>query len=154
MGAHNSKIMIVPKYTIAFAGLLAATSPSAKAEFQFVIDVSGVEPEGIIWADSFSVGDECYCSISSLDYGIGPFLVEWKEGHWATVAEICSALTPPDIDMTELGGSIPTKGNSFGAVFFCPGNVTWFTHGHLLLVTTMERGGVQWMSMMTKDEVA
>lgn len=57
-----------------------------------IIDVPGDNPRGVSWADSYSVGDECFCA-STFDHNIGPVEVETPLGN-LTVLEVCSLLGP------------------------------------------------------------
>ncbi|CAB9525167.1 expressed unknown protein [Seminavis robusta] len=100
--------------------------------YDFLYNIVGDDP-GAGWADSYNIGDECFCSITTFDHGIGVMLVEWKEGYWASVEDICNALgEPPDLNMTQLGVSIPVYNdvqcgrgppNDAGDEHRCPGRV-------------------------------
>ena len=57
-----------------------------------VAEVSGRDPGGRSWADSYSVGDQCYCE-STFDHDIGPIEVETPVGV-RTVREVCDAIGP------------------------------------------------------------
>ncbi len=52
----------------------------------------GREPGGRSWADSYSVGDQCYCE-TTFDHGIADVVVETPVGP-RTVREVCDAIGP------------------------------------------------------------
>lgn len=90
-----------------------------------VLNVTGgVTPGGRSWADSYSVGDECFCA-TTFDHNIGPFYVETPLG-WKTVFEICELLGPgpgntgdrPVYNDIQCGNSPP---NNAGDEHICPG---------------------------------
>ncbi len=55
-----------------------------------VIDVAGRNPGGVGWADSYSVGDACYCA-TTFDHNIGGITVDTPDGP-KTVREVCDTL--------------------------------------------------------------
>jgi len=66
-------------------------------DIKIVLPVVGGKPGGPKWADSYSVGDRCYCyqKRNKNDYspGIADYPVETSKG-WMTVKEICDMLGP------------------------------------------------------------
>jgi hypothetical protein len=70
-------------------------SPTAPhPDIRAVVNVLGADPLGIKWADSYSVGDNCYCDqVTSYDHGIATIQVETQLG-WMTIQEACKLLGP------------------------------------------------------------
>ena len=90
-----------------------------------VRDVPGRNPGGRSWADSYSVGSECYCE-STFDHAIGPVEVMTPRGLMS-VREICDALGPgpgsaerPLYNDIQCGNGPP---NDAGDEDDCPGRV-------------------------------
>ncbi|MEM9860931.1 MAG: hypothetical protein AAF938_04895 [Myxococcota bacterium] len=90
-----------------------------------VVDVAGRNPGGRSWADSYSVGDRCYCE-TSFDHNIGPIEVETPVGT-RTVREVCDALGPgPGSDDRPLYNDVQCgngPANDAGDEDDCPGRV-------------------------------
>ncbi|MEM1414490.1 MAG: hypothetical protein AAGH15_06305 [Myxococcota bacterium] len=90
-----------------------------------VLEVPGRNPGGRSWADSYSVGSECYCE-STFDHAIGPIEVMTPLGL-RTVREVCDALGPgpgsgdrPLYNDIQCGNGPP---NDAGDEDDCPGRV-------------------------------
>jgi hypothetical protein len=89
-----------------------------------VIDVPGEpNPGGISWADSYSVGSNCYCA-TTFDHGIGVIIVETPLGL-VTVRKVCELLGPgpglegrPIYNDIQCGNGPP---NDVGDEERCPG---------------------------------
>lgn len=89
--------------------------------------VGDPEPEGIYWADSYSVGNHCYCDkVTSYDHGIDIIQVETQLG-WMTVKQACEILGPgpgiknrPIYNDVQCGNGPP---NDEGDEQRCPGRV-------------------------------
>lgn len=62
-------------------------------DIRAVVPVEGEpRPLGIRWADSYSVGDKCYCDkVTTYDHGVGDIVVETPIG-WMTVRQACEIL--------------------------------------------------------------
>ncbi len=82
-------------------------------------------PGGASWADSYSVGDQCYCS-TSFDHNIGPVEVDTPVGR-ITVREACDLIGPgpgrgdrPLYNDVQCGNGPP---NDAGDEDWCPGRV-------------------------------
>jgi len=60
-------------------------------DIRVILNVTGDTP-GPTWADTYSVGDRCYC-ITIFDHNIGTVYVETPLG-WATVRDVCEYLGP------------------------------------------------------------
>ncbi|MEO0325080.1 MAG: hypothetical protein AAF447_19125, partial [Myxococcota bacterium] len=90
-----------------------------------VLDVPGRNPGGRSWADSYSVGSECYCA-TSFDHGIGPIEVPTPAGP-RTVRDVCDALGPgPGLDGRPLYNDVQCGNgppNDAGDEDDCPGRV-------------------------------
>lgn len=61
-------------------------------DIQAVVPVVGANPGGVSWANSYSVGNKCYC-IPNKNFGPGveDYPVETPRG-WMTVKEICQMI--------------------------------------------------------------
>ena len=59
-------------------------------DIQYDIPVKGTNPGGMAWANSYSVGDQCYC-LSELKSGIDKYPIETPLG-WMTVKDACAML--------------------------------------------------------------
>jgi hypothetical protein len=92
-----------------------------------VLNVTGgVIPGGASWADSYSVGDQCYCR-TTFDHNIGNFFVETPSLGWLTTRQICTMLgegpsvndnTRPVYNDLQCGNGPP---NDAGDEHVCPG---------------------------------
>jgi len=98
-------------------------------DVQAIIDVpGGVEPLGVLWMDSYSVGDECFCR-TTYDHDIADVLVKTSVG-WMTIMEACELLGPgpgftpgsgyPIYNDIQCGNGPP---NNAGDEHLCPGRV-------------------------------
>jgi len=90
-----------------------------------VIDVEGENPGGLGWADSYSVGDKCYCK-TNYDHGIRYIQVTTPLGP-KTVEEVCNLLGPgpgyqgrPIYNDVQCGNG---PANNAGDEDTCPGRV-------------------------------
>jgi hypothetical protein len=89
-----------------------------------VLNVTGgVTPGGASWADSYSVGDQCYCR-TTFDHSIGSFFVETPFG-WLTTRQVCELLGEgpgpdgrPVYNDLQCGNGPP---NDAGDEHVCPG---------------------------------
>jgi hypothetical protein len=103
---------------------LTAPHPDIRA----VVNVIGEPaPLGIKWADSYSVGNNCYCDkVTSYDHGIGPIQVETQLG-WMTVKQACEILGPgPGIKNRPIYNDVQCGNgphNDEGDEQRCPGRV-------------------------------
>lgn len=96
-------------------------------DIRHVAEVVGASPEGLSWADSYSVGDRCYCDkVTTFDHHIGPVYVQTPVG-WKTVMQICQMLGPgpgiqnrPIYNDIQCGNGPP---NDAGDEHTCPGRV-------------------------------
>jgi hypothetical protein len=96
-------------------------------DIRHVAKVVGDTPKGMEWADSYSVGNRCYCDkVTTYDHGIAPFFVKTPLG-WKTVKEICQMLGPgpgsrsrPIYNDVQCGNGPP---NDAGDEHTCPGRV-------------------------------
>ncbi len=90
-----------------------------------VIDVPGRNPRGRSWADSYSVGTQCYCA-STFDHGIGDLPVDTPAGR-KTVREVCDQIGDgPGIDGRPIYNDIQCgngPANNAGDEDDCPGRV-------------------------------
>jgi len=69
------------------------TNTNTRDDETVVLNVAagaGVQPRPN-WADSYSVGDRCYCNFSTYDHGMETFMVETPLG-WKTMPEVCQLL--------------------------------------------------------------
>ena len=56
-----------------------------------------IAPQGKSWADSYSVGDRCYCDgVTTYDHEIKDYYVSTPLG-WKTVEEVCKLLGPGEL---------------------------------------------------------
>ena len=100
---------------------------SVHSDIRHVAKVIGDEPMGLSWADSYSVGDRCYCDgVTTYDHDIEKFVVNTPVG-WKTVREICELLGPgpgrknrPIYKDVQCGNGPP---NVAGDEHTCPGRV-------------------------------
>lgn len=103
-----------------------SSPPGTHPDIVRVESVAGRNPGGRGWADSYSVGDKCYCE-SSFDHNIGPIMVDTPVGR-RTVREVCDAIGPgpgsrPDRPLyndIQCGNGPP---NDAGDEEDCPGRV-------------------------------
>lgn len=90
-----------------------------------VADVAGRNPGGRSWADSYSVGDECYCE-TTFDHNIADIMVDTPAGP-RTVREVCEAIGDgPGSDDRPLYNDIQCgngPANDAGDEDDCPGRV-------------------------------
>ncbi len=90
-----------------------------------VVDVDGRDPGGIGWADSYSVGDECYCA-TTFDHNIGGITVDTPDGP-KTVREVCDTLGDgPGIEGRPIYNDVQCgngPANDAGDEDDCPGRV-------------------------------
>lgn len=90
-----------------------------------VDEVAGREPGGRSWADSYSVGDACYCE-TTFDHNIGDIMVDTPVGR-RSVREVCEALGDgPGSDERPLYNDIQCgngPANDAGDEDDCPGRV-------------------------------
>lgn len=90
-----------------------------------VAEVAGREPGGRSWADSYSVGDTCYCE-TTFDHNIGDIMVDTPVGR-RSVREVCEALGEgPGSDERPLYNDIQCgngPANDAGDEDDCPGRV-------------------------------
>ena len=81
--------------TFCMVGMVSAFAPLLEDNVAILDDVAGCPnpgPNG--WADSYSVGDNCYCEgVGNFDHDIGPVLVDTPLGV-KTVREVCALLGP------------------------------------------------------------
>lgn len=90
-----------------------------------VADVAGRNPGGRSWADSYSVGDACYCE-TTFDHNIADIMVDTPVGP-RTVRQVCEALgAGPGSDERPLYNDIQCgngPANDAGDEDDCPGRV-------------------------------
>ena len=72
--------------TLGLTTFLGANVMAQHPDIRAVVPVVGANPKPG-WADSYSVGDRCYCK-TTFDHNIGPYPVETPLG-WMTVEEVC-----------------------------------------------------------------
>ena len=107
--------------------ILPASKQAVHPDIRAVIPVEGDRPQGIKWADSYSVGDKCYCDgVTTYDHDIGKAVVETSLG-WMTVKQACELLGPgpgieghPVYNDVQCGNGPP---NDYGDEHRCPGRV-------------------------------
>ncbi|KAL7576479.1 hypothetical protein ACA910_017984 [Epithemia clementina (nom. ined.)] len=102
------------------------TTTATHPDVRFVVNVPGGVNPAAGWADSYSVGDRCYCE-STFDHNIGTFMVETDAFGWQSVEWICAALGPgpgsngrPRYNDMQCGNGPP---NDAGDEHQCPGRV-------------------------------
>jgi hypothetical protein len=78
---------------ISSIAIIPVLSDAPHPDFRAILKVVGDSAaEGIAWADSYSVGDHCYCDkVTSYDHGIGTIQVETPLG-WMTVKQACEII--------------------------------------------------------------
>lgn len=90
-----------------------------------VVEVAGRNPGGRSWADSYSVGDACYCE-TTFDHNIADIMVDTPVGP-RTVRQVCEALgAGPGSDERPLYNDIQCgngPANDAGDEDDCPGRV-------------------------------
>ena len=90
-----------------------------------VIDVAGRNPGGAGWADSYSVGNACYCA-TTFDHNIGGIVVDTPDGP-KTVREVCETLGEgPGIEGRPIYNDVQCgngPANDAGDEDDCPGRV-------------------------------
>jgi len=106
-----------------------AASLNLHEDIRYVADLThtGERPLGKAWADSYSVGDRCYCDgMTTYDHEIENFFVNTAVG-WKTVRQICELLGPgpgsanrPIYNDIQCGNGPP---NNAGDEHTCPGRV-------------------------------
>jgi hypothetical protein len=104
-----------------------AQSTAVHPDIRHVAKVVGASPKGLSWADSYSVGDRCYCDgVTTYDHDIGRFYVQTPAG-WKSVQQICEMLGPgpgkkdrPIYNDVQCGNGPP---NDAGDEHNCPGRV-------------------------------
>jgi len=104
--------------------LIVAAHAQVHPDVMVVLNVTGgVTPGGVSWADSYSIGNECYCR-STFDHNIGPFYVETPLG-WLRMRQVCDLLGPgpgnenrPVYNDLQCGNGPP---NDAGDEHVCPG---------------------------------
>jgi hypothetical protein len=97
------------------------------SDIRHVAKVVGDAPQGISWADSYSVGNRCYCDkVTTYDHNISTFFVKTPLG-WKTVKVTCEMLGPgpgkgirPIYNDVQCGNGPP---NTAGDEHICPGRV-------------------------------
>ncbi len=89
------------------------------------IDVPGRNPGGRSWADSYSVGNACYC-VTTFDHNIGGIVVDTPDGP-KTVREVCDIIGDgPGIEGRPIYNDIQCGNgppNDAGDEDDCPGRV-------------------------------
>jgi hypothetical protein len=107
------------------------TAPLSLDLTQILSNVTGNPNVAAYWADSYSVGDSCYC-MSTFDFGIGDVVVDvWGENK--TVHEICDMLGPgpgasgrPIYNDIQCGNG---PANAAGDESTCPGRTEYGQEG-------------------------
>ena len=69
---------------------MCESPPGTHPDIERVITVAGRDPGGRSWADSYSVGDRCYCE-TTFDHDIGDVMVDTPVGP-RTVRQVCEAI--------------------------------------------------------------
>jgi hypothetical protein len=65
--------------------------------YEATVKYTGIPPMGLSWADSYSVGDRCYCDgLTTYDHEIKDFYVNTPLG-WKTVEQVCKLLGPGEL---------------------------------------------------------
>jgi hypothetical protein len=107
----------------ATGGVTPNVTASAHPDIIAVLNVTGNVTPGVTWADSYSVGHNCYCA-STFDHNVGSYYVETPLG-WLTVREVCDLLGPgpgisgnPVYNDIQCGNGPP---NDAGDEHVCPG---------------------------------
>jgi hypothetical protein len=119
----------LPLFSMMMLLLLMSFFSSALAQQQIhpdvlvVLNVTGGVTPGANWADSYSVGNECFCD-TTFDHNIAPYYVETPLG-WKTVKQVCDLLGPgpgktnrPVYNDVQCGNGPP---NDAGDEHVCPG---------------------------------
>jgi hypothetical protein len=107
----------------ATGGVTPNVTASAHPDIIAVLNVTGNVTPGVTWADSYSVGHNCYCA-STFDHNVGSYYVDTPLG-WLTVREVCDLLGPgpgisgnPVYNDIQCGNGPP---NDAGDEHVCPG---------------------------------
>lgn len=106
--------------------LVTTLAQNVHPDIVVVLNVTGgVRPGGESWADSYSVGNQCYCK-TTFDHNIGNYYVETPLG-WLTTRQICELLgegpgntNRPVYNDLACGNGPP---NDAGDEHVCPGRV-------------------------------
>jgi hypothetical protein len=112
----------------AVPGTTPPTVPGVHPDIVEIRNVTGRIPGGVSWADSFSVGNECYC-YTNFDHNIGTVIVQTSIQGLGnmTVKQICDRLGPgPGIDGRPVYNDIQCgngPANDAGDEVDCPGRV-------------------------------
>lgn len=110
--------------------LQPARAQRVHPDIRRVVNVTGQMPGGFGWADSYSMGEHCYCDLKlgaqTFDHGIGLFMVKTPNG-WKSVEAVCKMLGPgpgingrPVYNDVQCGNGPP---NDAGDEHTCPGRV-------------------------------
>ena len=92
----NPKIGAIEVIPVVVNGASAARNGDMHGDIRYAAKVehTGIAPMGLSWADSYSVGNRCYCDgMTTYDHEIKDYYVNTPLG-WKTVEQVCKLLGP------------------------------------------------------------
>jgi len=129
-----------PCTTVADGRSRSTIAPGVHPDIVKIVNVKGRDPGGIGWADSYSVGNRCYCA-TTFDHNIGPVVVDTGAIGKLPVRVICDRLgkgpgieNHPIYNDVQCGNGPP---NNAGDEDDCPGRVDIGREGVSLFLIIM-----------------
>lgn len=95
----NPKLSAIEVIPVEVNGASAASGGNVHGDIRYVAKVkhTGIAPQGKSWADSYSVGNRCYCDgMTTYDHEIKDYYVNTPLG-WKTVEQVCKLLGPGEL---------------------------------------------------------
>ena len=85
-------MMMLLLLTSLLSAALIRAQQEIHPDVRVVLNVTGGVTPRVNWADSYSVGNECFCD-TTFDHNIAPYYVDTPLG-WMTVKQVCDLLGP------------------------------------------------------------